>query len=138
VCGLTYCARLLTDGFIPTGQVRKLADLDRALDLAQILVGVGLWEEVEGGYQVTDAIRWGYATDPDDQGLRETAEYRAWRKAVLVRDGQRCRECGAEDKPLHAHHIKPFALHPDLRLELGNGVALCVDCHSELHGRRLA
>ena len=30
VCGLTYAGRYLTDGFIPAGQVRKLADVDNA------------------------------------------------------------------------------------------------------------
>lgn len=73
VCGLTYCARLLTDGFIPTGQVRKLADLDRAMDLAHTLVEVGLWEEVGGGFLVHDYLEY----NPARERVLATREVRA-------------------------------------------------------------
>jgi hypothetical protein len=56
VCGIGYCNRLLTDGLIPSGQVRKLADVDNATELAGKLVEAGLWEQVEGGYQVHDFL----------------------------------------------------------------------------------
>ncbi len=56
VCGLGYCARQLTDGFIPEAQVRKLADLKNAGREAQRLVDAGLWERVDGGYQVHDYL----------------------------------------------------------------------------------
>lgn len=58
VCGLTYCARLLTDGFVPTGQVRKLADVDGAMELADKLVSVGLWSRVDGGFQIHDYLEY--------------------------------------------------------------------------------
>lgn len=58
VCGLLYSARLLTDGFIPAGQVRKLADVDAPLDLAEQLCRVGLWEACEGGYQIHDYLEY--------------------------------------------------------------------------------
>lgn len=54
VCGVCYCNRLLTDGFIPLGQVRKLADVPDAMLLADTLVGVGLWERTTDGYKVHD------------------------------------------------------------------------------------
>jgi hypothetical protein len=54
VCGLGYCCRLLTDGFIPEGQVRKLADVEDAKGLAENLVEVNLWERCDGGYRVHD------------------------------------------------------------------------------------
>jgi hypothetical protein len=56
VAGLCYCGRLLTDGFIPRGQVRKLADVPGALKLAARLVEVGLWEEYPDGYRVHDYL----------------------------------------------------------------------------------
>lgn len=54
ICGLTYCSRLLTDGFIPAAQVRRLADVKSPDALAHRLVTVGLWEACEGGYRIHD------------------------------------------------------------------------------------
>ena len=54
VCGLTYAARLMTDGYIPNAQVRRLADIEGADEQAQRLVDVGLWEVVEDGFQIHD------------------------------------------------------------------------------------
>jgi hypothetical protein len=54
ICGLAYCNRLLTDGFIPRSMVTRLADLDNAHDQAERLVDVGLWELCDGGYRIHD------------------------------------------------------------------------------------
>lgn len=73
VCGLTYCARQLTDGFIPAGQIRKLADVDNAKELAQTLVSVGLWEECDGGYMIHDYLEY----NPSRERVLATREVRA-------------------------------------------------------------
>lgn len=80
VCGLTYCARLLTDGFIPSGQVRKLADLDGAPDLATHLVTVGLWERCEGGFLVHDYLEYQPSAEKVKAERAATAKRQAdWR-----------------------------------------------------------
>jgi hypothetical protein len=56
ICGLTYAARYLTDGFIPAAQVRRLADLGEPERLAERLVGVELWEREEAGYRIHDYL----------------------------------------------------------------------------------
>lgn len=64
--------------------------------------------------------------------LRKGSEYRLWRKAVLERDEYKCVECGFEYKKvgdLHVDHIKPIATHPELRVAIDNGRALCAKCH---------
>ena len=66
-----------------------------------------------------------------DKRARQTAEYRAWRTAVFVRDDFTCRSCGLRGGALNADHIKPFATHPELRLDLDNGRTLCVPCHRQ-------
>lgn len=54
-----------------------------------------------------------------------------WACAVKDRDGK-CVDCGATED-LHAHHIKPKATHPELKLEVGNGKTLCYRCHKREH-----
>lgn len=68
--------------------------------------------------------------------LRRSELYRQWRRAVFERDGFQCRECGARSRKGHrveiqAHHIKEFALHPELRFDVDNGLTLCRPCHVE-------
>jgi hypothetical protein len=70
---------------------------------------------------------------PTKGPTRNDAHYRAWRTAVLA-DTKGCARCGRSDRPLHAHHRKPWAQHPELRYDVANGEALCPDCHADEHG----
>ena len=90
--------------------------------------------------QTADAIRRGHLTNgrprktPANEAARKTVQYKAWRAAVFERDDYTCQECGARSKAgervqLHADHIVPFAVAPELRLEITNGKTLCVPCH---------
>lgn len=63
---------------------------------------------------------------------RNNWDYKQWRKAVIERD-KVCQICGSSEK-LVAHHIKWFALYPELRTDVNNGIALCDLCHRRLHG----
>ena len=58
VCALCYCGRYLTDGFVSSRQVRKLIDVDDITPLVTALVTNGLWDEVEGGYQIHDYLQY--------------------------------------------------------------------------------
>jgi len=57
----------------------------------------------------------------------------AWRKAIFDRDDYTCQDCGATDKMLNAHHLKPAAVYPSLRHDLANGITLCYECHDRRH-----
>lgn len=78
VCALLYCSRLLTDGYIPIAQVRKLADIDGAIDLADRLVEVGLWDRADDGYQVHDYLDY----NPSREDTLRRREYDRSRKTV--------------------------------------------------------
>lgn len=52
VCGLCYCSKHLTDGFIPDGALARLTGLSKPRALAAKLVELGRWEVVEGGWRV--------------------------------------------------------------------------------------
>lgn len=62
--------------------------------------------------------------------LRNLAVVRDWRRSVFERDDYTCHDCGhRHPKQMQAHHIKPWALFPELRLDVSNGQTLCRPCH---------
>lgn len=74
--------------------------------------------------------------------IRESIEYKEWRKDVLKRDNWSCVNCGYRSKyskkagykkcDIRVDHIKPFCLYPELRFEISNGRVLCVECDKKL------
>lgn len=68
---------------------------------------------------------------PLNKTIRNSKEYKDWRNNVFQRDNFSCQECHQVGGTLHAHHIKPFSTHPELRLSLKNGQTLCVECHKK-------
>jgi len=62
-------------------------------------------------------------------------ENNQWRKAVYERDDHTCQKCFVKGsgKNLNAHHILPWALFPELRFEVENGITLCKTCHKRYH-----
>lgn len=55
VCGIAYCSRNLTDGFIPFSVAHRLTTLDSGVsceEAAERLCDVELWEKLSGGYFV--------------------------------------------------------------------------------------
>lgn len=75
----------------------------------------------------------------EHERIRKSKAYKIWRKQVFERDNYTCVICNIKGGNLHADHIQPFALWPELRLNLDNGRTLCVDCHkkTETYGTRL-
>ena len=61
-----------------------------------------------------------------------TKEHLAWKRKVFARDKYTCQYCGSK-KHLNAHHILPFAEHPDVAYDIDNGTTLCEDCHKIEH-----
>ena len=62
---------------------------------------------------------------------RKCAAYKVWRKNVYERDEYTCQICKNVGGILNADHIKPFALHKELRFDINNGRTLCYDCHKK-------
>jgi len=63
------------------------------------------------------------------KSIRNSREYTLWRTAIFIRDNFTCIWCGRRGEKIHADHIKPFALFPELRLAIDNGRTLCIPCH---------
>lgn len=65
--------------------------------------------------------------------LRTSTLTDQWRKSVFERDNYTCQKCGAYGGKLHPHHIKSWSKFPELRLDVSNGITLCVPCHQKEH-----
>ncbi len=68
------------------------------------------------------------------QRFKNSKGHKEWRTSVFERDNYTCQDCGIRSGNgkrvnLNADHIKPYALYPDLRLDVSNGKTLCVPCH---------
>ncbi len=85
---------------------------------------------------------WKGGVTPINECIRQSSEFKQWRSAVFEKDNYTCRKCCAKHEKgsrpkLHPHHIKPFAIFPELRFVVENGLTLCEKCHWEVHGRDL-
>lgn len=76
---------------------------------------------------------WKGGVTPEHQRIRNSKEHGDWSISILRRDHFTCRDCGVRGGKLVAHHIKSFALFPELRFDLDNGMALCRKCHYKVH-----
>lgn len=89
-------------------------------------------------FQGINNPRWKGGITSENHKIRTSREYKEWRTKVFERDNYICQECGIKGGwhkdinkkiTLNADHIKPFALFPELRLEISNGKTLCIKCH---------
>lgn len=92
--------------------------------------------KVNTGRVGKDSSHWMGGITPGHLLIRTSIKYAAWRGKVFERDNFTCQKCGdGKGGNLNAHHIKPFARFPELRLEVSNGVTLCEKCHIGEHRR---
>ena len=66
---------------------------------------------------------------------RKVKRYHKWKRDCMVRDGKTCQKCNGRsgDRSLTVHHIESYEEYPDLRVDLDNGITLCMTCHRAYH-----
>lgn len=72
-------------------------------------------------------------TRPETMRIRSSIENRLWRESIFARDNWTCQKYGIKGGKLHAHHIKNFAVFPELRLSIDNGITLSKKAHNKFH-----
>lgn len=78
-------------------------------------------------------------SSPERQRLYARGEGKAFRLAVLARDGFACRRCQSPKKgarSLHVHHLQPWAGNEALRFDPANAATLCRSCHHWVHSKK--
>lgn len=55
-----------------------------------------------------------------------------WSREVRIKDGHKCVIC-EKTRKLTSHHLFSKAKFPELKYNIANGIALCFNCHTELH-----
>jgi hypothetical protein len=73
--------------------------------------------------------------------LRQSTEYKVWRRASLKLHDNKCENCRVENRSvckccgnqvfLHIHHIKPFSSFKEGRFDPTNSSVLCSKCHKD-------
>lgn len=66
--------------------------------------------------------------------------WRSLRKQALERDNYECQVCkryGRYRLARNVHHLKEVKVRPDLALTLDNLESVCIQCHNEIHDKRL-
>ena len=71
VSAVCYCRRANHTGFVPRGRLRGLTRHEKPARVAEALVAEGLWEEVEGGWQIHDYHE--YNASPQQVAMRRAA-----------------------------------------------------------------
>lgn len=124
VCGLCYCRKYHTGGFIPAGAVQGLG-VSAAGRLIPHLLNAHLWERADQGFQVHDYDAM-YADEEDKQRIAATSEARriAGRKGGLASGDARRSKSGAKPKRsanTQEAKLKPFASSKTEPLKDRNG-----------------
>lgn len=76
---------------------------------------------------------WKGGITPENKKIRSSHAYAAWRLSIFERDCFTCQKCNNHANHLQAHHLQSFHSNRALRLDINNGVTLCVDCHIHFH-----
>ena len=85
----------------------------------------------EENWKPEEQPTWRNGISDINQRGRGGRKYQKWIDTVMIVFNGRCFFC--KDDADHCHHIKDWLNFPKLRFDYKNGMALCEDCHYDLH-----
>jgi hypothetical protein len=100
---------------------------------------ISLSNKGKGGMEGDKNPRWKGGITSENQKVKNSIEYKLWRKSVFERDSFTCQKYKSKGGYLISHHINNFADFTELRLAIDNGITLSKKAHDEFHklyGRR--
>lgn len=80
-----------------------------------------------------NSYMWKGGIAPINDKIRNSSEYKNWRKEVYHRDNYTCQCCNIRGSKLNAHHINNFSTDVHNRFNVDNGITFCEECHIEFH-----
>lgn len=108
---------------------------DKLIDLAFCPIKIDLNKELSKRTYGRLHWNWKGGITKENSEIRNSPQMKDWRKDVFQRDNYTCQHCDQHGGNLHAHHVKPFATHPNSRFDIDNGLTLCKKCHNQEHKR---
>ena len=75
---------------------------------------------------------WQGGVSPESRKGRDGQRDKKWRDSILARDSGKCQICFEAKQRMHVHHIRNWRTHPELRSAAGNGITLCIQCHTRI------
>lgn len=76
---------------------------------------------------------WKWWVTPENKSIRNSMNFKLWRKSVFERDNFTCQKCWNHWSYLHPHHINNFSDFIELRFAIDNWITLCKICHLRFH-----
>lgn len=113
---ISWCNRFLTDGLVPRDRIVKL---DGTLDLADLLVGAGLFEPAAHGYQIHDFLEFNDSREKVEKrrvgDAERKAQWRADREAA--KNGTKPSGGSHSGTPRTKRDVVPVGVTPESQVE---------------------
>lgn len=76
---------------------------------------------------------WNGGSSEENRGRYQHVDYKLWREAVYSRDDFTCAKTGERGGVLRPHHIYSWSKHPQIRLDVYNGITMTEEAHDNFH-----